>query len=97
MPWPEIAGPLQWPHGAQGILRHALYDYYVAKVQQRFAMLLNFLEQILLAGLIIRGFAGSSASSGSGRGRCMSAACHAYVYWFLLGLVLLLGVAAGVF
>jgi NADH-quinone oxidoreductase subunit L len=27
-------------------------------VQQRFAMLLNFLEQIFLAGLIIRGFAG---------------------------------------
>ncbi|MEX2044714.1 MAG: NADH-quinone oxidoreductase subunit L, partial [Opitutus sp.] len=27
------------------------YDYYVAKVQQRFAMLVNFIEQIFLAGL----------------------------------------------
>ena len=35
-----------------------LYSYYVAKVQQRFAILLNFLEQVALAGLIIRGCAG---------------------------------------
>jgi hypothetical protein len=72
------------------------YDYYVAKVQQRFAMLLNFLEQIVLAGLlIIRGLAGSGRSLGSAPGHCMWAACNAYAYWFLLGARAPLGLRRG--
>jgi NADH-quinone oxidoreductase subunit L len=74
-----------------------LYDYYVAKVQQRFAMLLNFLEQIFLAGLIIRGFAGLVGLLGLGARALHVGSLHAYVYWFLLGLVLFWAYAAGVF
>jgi len=74
-----------------------LYDYYVAKVQQRFAMLLNFLEQIFLAGLIIRGFAGFVGLLGLGARALHVGSLHAYVYWFLLGLVLFWAYAAGVF
>jgi NADH-quinone oxidoreductase subunit L len=74
-----------------------VYDYYVAKVQQRFAMLINFLEQIFLAGLIIRGCAGLVGLVGLGVRALHVGSLHAYVYWFLLGAVLLWGFAAGVF
>ncbi len=74
-----------------------VYDYYVAKVQQRFAMLINFLEQIFLAGLIIRGCAGLVGLVGLGVRALHVGSLHAYVYWFLLGAVLLWGFAAGIF
>jgi len=74
-----------------------LYDYYVAKVQQRFAMLLNFLEQIFLAGLIIRGFASFVGLVGYGARALYSGSLHTYVYWFLLGAVLLWAFATGFF
>ena len=74
-----------------------LYDYYVAKVQQRFAMLLNFLEQIFLAGLIIRGLAGFVGLIGYGARALYTGSLHTYVYWFLLGAVLLWAFATGFF
>jgi NADH-quinone oxidoreductase subunit L len=73
------------------------YDYYVAKVQQRFAMLLNFLEQIFLAGLLIRGMAGLVGLIGIGARALHVGSLHAYFYWFLLGTVLLWAFATGVF
>jgi NADH-quinone oxidoreductase subunit L len=72
-----------------------LYNYYVAKIQQRFAMLLNFLEQIFLAGLIIRGFAGFVGLVGYSARALYTGSLHAYVYWFLLGAVLLWAFATG--
>jgi NADH-quinone oxidoreductase subunit L len=74
-----------------------LYNYYVAKIQQRFAMLLNFLEQIFLAGLIIRGFAGVVGLVGYGARAFYTGSLHTYVYWFLLGAALLWAFAAGIF
>jgi NADH-quinone oxidoreductase subunit L len=73
------------------------YNYYVAKIQQRFAMLLNFLEQIFLAGLLIRGFAGVVGLVGYGARALYTGSLHTYVYWFLLGAALLWAFAAGVF
>ena len=75
----------------------AVYDYYVAKVQQRFAMVINFLEQIFLAGLLIRGLAGLAGLVGLGARALHVGSLHAYVYWFLLGTVLLWGFAVGIF
>ncbi len=74
-----------------------VYDYYVAKVQQRFAMLINFLEQVFLAGLIIRGLAGFVGLIGYGARALYTGSLHTYVYWFLLGAVLLWAFAAGLF
>jgi NADH-quinone oxidoreductase subunit L len=74
-----------------------VYNYYVAKVQQRFAMLLNFLDQIFLAGLIVRGFAGLVGLVGLGARALHVGSLHAYVYWFLLGVALLWGFASGLF
>ena len=83
-----------------GLLKESfdgLYNYYVAKVQQRFAMLLNFVEQIFLAGVIVRGFAGVVGLVGIGARALHVGSLHAYVYWFLLGAVLLWAFAAGGF
>jgi len=74
----------------------AAYNYYVAKIQQRFAMLLNFLEQIFLAGLIIRGFAGLVGLFGMGARALHVGKLSVYVYWFFGGVVLLWLVVAGV-
>jgi NADH-quinone oxidoreductase subunit L len=73
-----------------------VYGYYVAKVQQRFAIILNFLDHVVLSGLIrvgagVVGFFGLSARA------LHVGTLHAYVYWFLIGLALLWGFAAGAF
>ncbi len=75
-----------------------VYDWYVAKVQQRFAMLTNFFEQIFLAGFFLRmvvagpiGFLGMAARA------LHTGNLNTYLYWFLLGLVLLWAFAAGFF
>ncbi|WP_221030673.1 NADH-quinone oxidoreductase subunit L [Actomonas aquatica] len=73
------------------------YNYYVGKIQDRFAMLLNFLEQIFLAGLIIRGLAGVVGLFGLGARALHTGNLHAYIYWFLLGAVALWGFAGGLF
>jgi NADH-quinone oxidoreductase subunit L len=72
-----------------------VYDYYVAKVQQRFAMLLNFLEQILLAGVIVRGLAGVVGLFGLGARALHVGNVNAYAYWFLLGAAALWAFASG--
>ncbi len=71
------------------------YGAYVAKVQQRLAMLLNFLEQIFLAGLIVRGLAGVVGLLGLGARALHVGNANAYAYWFLLGLLALWAFAAG--
>ena len=86
--------------GALAFLKGApddAYGYYVKKVQQRFAMLLNFLEQIFLAGLLIRGIAGVIGFLGLGARALHVGSLHAYVYWFLIGAVVLWAYAAGAF
>jgi NADH-quinone oxidoreductase subunit L len=74
----------------------AAYDYYVAKIQQRFAMLLNFLEQIFLAGLIIRGLAGLVGLFGMGARALHVGKLSVYLYWFFGGVVVLWLFAMGV-
>ncbi len=74
-----------------------LYDYYVAKVQQRFAMLLNFLERVFLADTIIQGAARVVGYIGLGARALYTGSLHVYVYWFLLGAVVLWAFATGVF
>ena len=73
------------------------YGYYVAKVQQRFAMVLNFIDQIVISGLIVRGLAGVVAAFGIGARALHTGNLHSYVYWFLIGAALFWAFAAGVF
>jgi len=71
------------------------FDYYVAKIQQRFALFVNFFEQIFLAGLIVRGLAGFVGLFGLGARALHVGNLNAYVYWFLLGMVMLWLFATG--
>ena len=70
------------------------YDWYVASVQQPFVELLAWIEQIFLDGLIVRGLAGVVGLFGFGARALHVGNLHAYVYWFLLGTVLLWAYAA---
>ncbi len=72
-----------------------LYGFYVAKVQDRFAALLSFLDIFLLKGLIVRGSAGLVALLGLGARSLHVGNIHAYVYWFLGGLLLFWAFAGG--
>ncbi|MCX6936746.1 MAG: NADH-quinone oxidoreductase subunit L [Verrucomicrobia bacterium] len=67
----------------------AAYDYYVAKVQQRFAMLLNYIDLIGISGIIVRGTAGVTGLVGLATRALHTGSLHAYVYWFLGGAVFL--------
>ncbi len=68
----------------------AVYDTYVAKIQQRFALLLNGVDFMLISGAIIRGIvAGGTGLVGLATRALHTGSLHAYVYWFLGGAVLL--------
>jgi NADH-quinone oxidoreductase subunit L len=67
----------------------AAYDYYVAKVQQRFALLLNYIDLIGISGLLVRGTAGFTGIVGLAARALHTGSLHAYVYWFLGGAVFL--------
>lgn len=71
------------------------YGWYVAKVQQRFALVLGFVERIFLSGLIIRGLAGIVGLAGLGARALHTGSLHAYVYWFLFGAAILWAFAGG--
>ncbi len=84
--------------GALTALRNSFdraYDYYVAKIQQRFALLVNFIEQIFLAGVIVRGLAAMVGFLGLGTRALHTGNVNAYAYWFLFGAVALWAFAAG--
>lgn len=83
-----------------GFLRSRLwfdevYNYYVAKVQQRFALLLGFLDVFLIKGVLVRGSAGLVGLLGLGARSLYGGNIHAYVYWFLGGMLALWAVASG--
>ncbi len=74
-----------------------IYTYYVAKIQDRFALVLNFLDQIFIGGVIVRGLAGFVGLISLGARALYVGSLHAYVYWFLIGTALVWGFAAGIF
>jgi NADH-quinone oxidoreductase subunit L len=74
-----------------------LYGYYVAKVQQRLAVVLDVVDQVLIGGWIIRGGSAVVGYFGMGARLLYSGTLYAYAYWILLGVVVLWGFAAGIF
>jgi proton-translocating NADH-quinone oxidoreductase chain L len=73
------------------------YQLYIDKVQQRFAMALNFLDLVGLAGLLVRGTAGVVGLAGMGARALHVGRISAYAAWFLAGVAVLWLFAAGVF
>lgn len=73
-----------------------VYNWYVAKVQQRVADFLGLLDLILISGLLVRGSAAAVGLFGL-MGRALHTGnVHNYVYWFLGGLILFWLFAAGI-
>jgi NADH-quinone oxidoreductase subunit L len=90
----KLAGPVY------GFLQKRLwfdeiYNFYVAKIQQRLADLLSFFDIFLLKGVLIRGSAGLVGLFGLGAKQLHVGSLHSYVYWFLGGLVAFWIVATG--
>lgn len=73
-----------------------IYGFYVAKIQQRLAVLLSFLDILLIKGLFVRGSAGLVGLVGSCSRSLHVGNIHGYVYWFLGGVILLWALASGV-
>lgn len=73
-----------------------IYGYYVKKVQDRFALLLNFADNVVIGGFV-RALAAFTGLVGLGVRKLYVGSLHAYVYWFLIGAALVWGFAAGVF
>ncbi len=65
-----------------------IYDWYVAKVQQRIAEALSFLDTLLISGLLVRGTAGIVGVFGVAARLSHTGNVHGYVWWFLAGLLL---------
>ncbi len=65
------------------------YDYYVAKIQQRFALVLNYFDLIGISGFMVRVSAGAVGLAGLAARALHTGSLHAYVYWFLGGAVFL--------
>jgi len=73
-----------------------IYNFYVAKVQQRLADVFAFLDVFVIKGLLVRGSAGLVGLVGMSARSLHVGHIHGYVYWFLAGLLALWAVAAGV-
>ena len=65
----------------------AIYNAYVAHVQQRVAELLGFLEHLLISGLVVRGSAAIAGVLGIAAKSVQTGNLHGYVYWFFGGLL----------
>jgi NADH-quinone oxidoreductase subunit L len=74
-----------------------LYGYYVAKVQQRFAVVLDVIDQVLIAGWIVRGGTTVVGYLGMGARLLYSGKLYVYAFWILIGVVILWSFAAGGF
>lgn len=73
-----------------------IYDFYVAKIQQRFALFVSFIDVFVIKGILVRGSAGIVGLVGMCSRSLHDGNLHTYVYWFLAGLILLWAVASGV-
>jgi len=67
-----------------------VYNFFVAKVQQRFADALAFLDLVLISGLFVRGAAGFTGLVGIFTKTLHTGNLHGYVYWFLFGILIYL-------
>jgi NADH-quinone oxidoreductase subunit L len=73
-----------------------VYGWYVEKVQQRLALLLEFFEHFLIAGLFVRGSAVLAGLVGIITRGSVTGNIQGYAYWFFGGLVALWLLIVGV-
>ena len=71
------------------------YDWYVAKVQQRICDILGLLDNLFIKLCCVWGTGGVAGLTGSLLKRSYVGDLHAYVYWFLAGVILFWAYAVG--
>jgi NADH-quinone oxidoreductase subunit L len=86
-PLQEKAYPL-WVLAKSRFYFDEIYNAYVAKVQQRLAEVLSFLDALLISGLFVRGSAGLVGVFGILARTLHTGNVHTYVWWFFAGLFL---------
>ena len=72
------------------------YGWYVAKVQQRLAMVLNFIDRVGISGIAVRCSSGVVEMAGAGARALHTGRLGKYVYWILGGVVILWAFATGI-
>ena len=72
-----------------------VYDWYVAKVQQPICDLVGAIDLLLFKFTFGWGSGGLTGLTGSVLRRLQTGSIHAYVYWFLAGVVLFWALAIG--
>ncbi len=72
-----------------------VYGYYVKKVQDRLAAIVDFLDTLLISGVMVRGAAAVAGLLGIAARRMHTGSVATYVWWFFAGLVLFGAYAGG--
>lgn len=72
-----------------------IYDTYVAKVQQPFANFIGFLDLAVIGGILVRGTAAFAGLCGMVFRSLHVGSIHAYVFWFILGVIVFGAYALG--
>ena len=73
----------------------AVYDWYVEKVQDRVSLILSFLDQLFISGLMVRGTAGIVGLFGIISRSMHTGNLGGYAYWFAIGVLVLGAIAFG--
>ncbi len=74
-----------------------LYGFYVRNLQDRVAMILHFLDMLLISGLLVRGTAGLVALLGYVSRLTLNGNLQTYLYWSMGGLLVFWFYASGIF
>lgn len=72
-----------------------IYNWYVTRVQQRVADLLDFIDALFIGGVAVRGSAGFVGIFGLLGRAAHTGSLAAYVWWFFVGVVLVWGFSTG--
>ncbi len=72
-----------------------IYNWYVAKVQQKIADILNLIDLLLVSGLMVRGTAGFVGLLGIVSRAIHTGNLHVYLYWIAIGALALLWLVIG--
>jgi len=75
----------------------AVYDWYVIKIQDRVSLILSFLDQLFISGLMVRGTAGLVGVFGIISRSMHTGNLGGYAYWFAIGVLVLGAIAFGTF
>jgi NADH-quinone oxidoreductase subunit L len=91
----ESGAPVLFKALGKRLYFDAVYDWYVEKVQDRVSLILSFLDQLFISGLMVRGTAGIVGLFGIISRSMHTGNLGGYAYWFAIGVLVLGAIAFG--